>query len=137
MVTNIIITSTLFLTLVLFPLVLFISSNFLHKLLQKENQMLEYKIKRAREANTQKKKLQFNLFHLLLRFHKSIPSATQIPILIKIFLAKHESEKKLDSTIPQKETCNPYPTFARTRDLLPLSSNEKVRELRTHNSNQH
>ena len=94
MITNIVISSTHFLTLVMFPLLLFISSNFLLKLPQKGNQMLEYKIKREREVNTQKKKLQFNLFHLLLCFHKSILSATQIPILIKIFFAKHLSPRR-------------------------------------------
>ena len=53
MVTNIIISSTLFLTLVLFPLLLFIGSNFLLKLLQKGNEMLEYKIK-EKEKQTKK-----------------------------------------------------------------------------------
>ena len=93
MITNIIISSTLFLTFVLFPLLLFISSNFLLKLLQKGNQMLEFKIKEKEKQTHTKKKLQFNLFHLL-RFHKSILSTTQIPIWIKIFLAKHLSSRR-------------------------------------------
>ena len=93
MVTNIIISGTLLLMLVLFPLLLFISSNFLLKLLQKRNQILEYKTK-EKEKQTKKKKIQFNLVHLLLRFHKSILSTTQILILIKIFLAKHLSPRR-------------------------------------------
>ena len=93
MVTNIIISGTLLLMLVLFPLLLFISSNFLLKLLQKGNQILEYKTK-EKEKQTKKKKIQFNLVHLLLRFHKSILSTTQIPILIKIFLANHLSPRR-------------------------------------------
>ena len=53
MVTNIIIPSTLLLTLVLLLLLLFIGSNFLLKLLQKGNEMLEYKIK-EKEKQTKK-----------------------------------------------------------------------------------